>query len=705
MYSREMDRYKGRGALSNPHPRFVQAQTDAVDDGWYQEETPQTIATEVWPEPARSIISRNDSPDIGFEQSINPYRGCEHGCVYCCDAATPVLLADGSTRPIEKLRLGDAIYGTERQGWYRRYVKTRVLAHWSVIKPAFRVTLADGTELVAGGDHRFLTERGWKHVVGAERGPLCRPHLTTGNKLMGTGAFTSSVPEQEDLYRTGYLCGLVRSEASASRYPSLRPYGSTALNSQFRLALCDDEALQRAERWLQYFGIVTTRFQFAAAVGDRRGIEAMRIHLFGNVDRAQRVIDWPDNPGPAWHAGFLAGIFDAEGSYSDGCLRIPNTDTTIIERICDSLKFFGFQVIVEHRHHLDKRPIDVVRLLGGLKEHLRFFHLTGPAVRRKCDIAGQAVKSEAKLNVVSIEPVGTMRLYDITTGTEDFIANGVVSHNCYARPSHAYMDLSPGIDFETKIFYKADAGRLLEQELGRKNYVVKPIALGANTDPYQPLERKLRVTRSILEVLERTRHPLTIVTKGSLILRDLDLLTSLARDDLVRVFVSVTSLDAELKRILEPRAASAQARLRMVRELSQAGVPTGVLVAPVIPAVNDSEIEQIIAAVAEAGALNAGYVLLRLPHELKQLFRQWLDEHMPDRAEHVMALIRGAREGRENDPRFGTRMVGSGAWAQLLRDRFALACKRHGLPKGPRRELSTTHFRSPSASPQIGLPL
>jgi DNA repair photolyase len=267
------------------------------------------------------------------------------------------------------------------------------------------------------------------------------------------------------------------------------------------------------------------------------------------------------------------------------------------------------------------------------------------------------------------------------------------------------MDLSPGIDFETKIFYKADAGRLLEQELGRKNYVVKPIALGANTDPYQPLERKLRVTRSILEVLERTRHPLTIVTKGSLILRDLDLLTSLARDDLVRVFVSVTSLDAELKRILEPRAASPQARLRMVRELSQAGVPTGVLVAPVIPAVNDSEVEQIVAAVADAGALHAGYVLLRLPHELKQIFKQWLDEHMPDRAEHVMALIRGAREGRENDPRFGSRMVGSGAWAQLLRDRFALACKRHGLPKGPKRELSSAHFRSPSASPQIGLPL
>ena len=700
-----MERFKGRGALSNPHPRFVQAQTEAVDDGWYQEETPQTIATEVRPEPARSIISHNDSPDIGFEQSINPYRGCEHGCVYCCSAATPVLLANGSTRAIEHLRVGDAIYGTERQGWYRRYVKTRVLAHWSVVKPAYRVTLADETQIVAGGDHRFLTERGWKHVIGAERGPLCRPHLTTGNKLMGTGAFASVVPEQDEMYRLGYLSGLIRGDATVGQSPYVGANGRTWLRSHFRLALCDDEALDRAEGWLQYFGIVTTRFQFAAAVGNRREMQAIRAQSFGNVGRILRLIAWPRTFYPSWRAGFLAGIFDAEGSYSCGILRISNTDASIIQQLRESLDFFGFKSIVEHQDFEHRKSIDVVRLLGGLKEHLRFFHITDPAIRRKCSIVGQAVKSEARLNVVSIEPVGTMPLYDITTGTEDFIANGVVSHNCYARPSHAYMDLSPGIDFETKIFYKADAARLLEQELGRKSYVVKPIALGANTDPYQPLERKLRVTRSIIEVLERTRHPLTIVTKGSLILRDLDLLSSLARDELVRVYVSVTSLDAELKRILEPRAASPQARLRMVRELSQAGIPTGVLVAPIIPAVNDSEIEQIIAAVAEAGALQAHYVLLRLPHELKQLFRQWLDEHMPDRAEHVMALIRGARDGRENDPRFGARMVGSGAWAQLLRDRFALACKRNGLPKGPRRELSCAHFRSPGLSPQIGLPL
>jgi DNA repair photolyase len=274
---------------------------------------------------------------------------------------------------------------------------------------------------------------------------------------------------------------------------------------------------------------------------------------------------------------------------------------------------------------------------------------------------------------------------------------------CYARPSHAYMDLSPGIDFETKIFYKADAAKLLEAELGAPGYVPKAITIGANTDPYQPLEKELKVTRSLVEVLERTRHPVSFITKGTLILRDLDLLRSLAVDQLVQVFFSITTLDAELKRIMEPRTASPQARLRVVRELTQAGIPTGVMVAPMIPMINDCELEHIIEAIAAAGAKQAGYVLLRLPHELKELFRQWLDEHFPDRAEHVMSLIRSTRGGRENDPNFGSRMVGNGPWAQLLRDRFALACKRHGLTSGRMRNLSTEHFRPPTRGGQMSL--
>jgi DNA repair photolyase len=385
-------------------------------------------------------------------------------------------------------------------------------------------------------------------------------------------------------------------------------------------------------------------------------------------------------------------------------VRIPNTNVQVIAHVSEALRRLDFSSVIEHIPHESRRPIDVVRVTGGLREHLRLFHTIDPAISRKLDIVGQAVKSDAKLGLVSIEPLGkAMRLYDISTGTEDFIANGVVSHNCYARPSHAYMDLSPGIDFETKIFYKADAANLLEAELGAPGYVPKAITIGANTDPYQPLEKELKVTRSLIEVLERTRHPVSFITKGTLILRDLDLLRSLAADHLVQVFVSITTLDAELKRTMEPRTASPQARLRVVRELVNAGIPTGVMVAPMIPMINDSELEHIIEAIAAAGAKQAGYVLLRLPHELKELFRQWLDEHFPDRAEHVMSLIRSTRGGRENDPNFGSRMVGNGAWAQLLRDRFALACKRNGLSNGRLRNLSTEHFRPPVRGGQMSL--
>jgi DNA repair photolyase len=276
---------------------------------------------------------------------------------------------------------------------------------------------------------------------------------------------------------------------------------------------------------------------------------------------------------------------------------------------------------------------------------------------------------------------------------------------CFARPSHAYLGLSPGLDFETKLFYKADAAKLLEAELAKPRYVCKPIALGINTDGYQPLEKRLQVTRSILAVLERCRHPLTIVTKSALVIRDIDLLSSLAKDNLVSVMLSITSLDNEIKRTLEPRTASPQARLRVVQQLAQAGIPVGILIAPVIPAITDHEMEDILAASKEAGASRAGYVLLRLPHELKILFREWLEQHYPDRAKHVMSLINQARGGKDYDSQFGTRMRGTGPYAELLRTRFELAKRKLGFaPASERYELTTTLFRPPlPATPQMTL--
>jgi DNA repair photolyase len=268
---------------------------------------------------------------------------------------------------------------------------------------------------------------------------------------------------------------------------------------------------------------------------------------------------------------------------------------------------------------------------------------------------------------------------------------------CFARPSHAYLDLSPGLDFETKLFYKADAVKLLEAELSKPRYVCKTIALGINTDGYQPLEKRLEVTRGILAVLARCRHPVTIVTKSALIVRDIDLLADLAKDRLISVILSITSLTEDIKRTLEPRTASPQARLRVIHQLAQAGIPAGVLVAPVIPAITDHEMEAILAAAREAGATSAGYVLLRLPHEVKILFREWLKDHYPERAKHVMSLINQARGGKDYAAEFGVRMRGTGPYAELLRTRFELAARKLGLsPASDRHELDTSLFRPPT---------
>ena len=268
---------------------------------------------------------------------------------------------------------------------------------------------------------------------------------------------------------------------------------------------------------------------------------------------------------------------------------------------------------------------------------------------------------------------------------------------CYARPSHGYMGLSAGLDFETRLFYKADAAKVLEAELSRPGYLCKPITLGANTDPYQPVERRLQITRTILQVLARCRHPVTLITKGALVARDLDLLVDLARDDLTGVAISITSLDAEMKRTLEPRAASPQARLRVMRLLADAGVPVGVMVAPIIPVLTDHELESILEAAANSGASWAGYVPLRLPYEVKDLFRDWLTEHHPQRAAHVMAQIREMRGGRDNDPRFGMRMRGTGPVADLLHDRFRIAVRRLGLGRSRACAQNVALFRAPEA--------
>lgn len=273
---------------------------------------------------------------------------------------------------------------------------------------------------------------------------------------------------------------------------------------------------------------------------------------------------------------------------------------------------------------------------------------------------------------------------------------------CYARPSHGYLNLSPGLDFETRLFAKPDAANLLRAELAKPAYQCSPIALGSNTDPYQPIEREWKITRQIIEVLAECRHPLSIVTKSALIERDIDLLSALALENLVQVFISVTTLDAELARRMEPRAATPRRRLLAMQRLNDAGVPCGVMVAPVIPYLTDAELENVLQAAHDHGARTAGYTLLRLPYELKALFRDWLGTYYPLKAEHVMSRLREMRGGRENDPEFGSRFSGQGLFAQLLSRRFLLACERLDLNRHE-NALDVTRFIKPDKHGQQSL--
>lgn len=689
---------QGRGTALNPKNRFHEIELER--DEWVDAEDPAP-RTRFYRDPTRTIIATNDSPDVGFEASVNPYRGCEHGCVYCGWGETPILMADGSTKPLGDLVVGDRIYGTRRSGGYRSYVPTIVRAHWETYKHAYRVTLRDGTELIASGDHRFLTWRGWKHVTGTDRGRYRRPHLTTKDRLLGTGAFSGQLPILDD-YKIGYLSGMIRGDAHLGAYVYERPDRQPSRAWSFRLALIDDEALNRTAAYLSDFGIQTRRSVFHPGGENRRPLHAIRTGSRSAFERIKDLIGWPRACSEDWRRGFLAGLFDAEGGYSGGILRISITDEAIIRETRLAFSGLGYDAAVEHRKGERKRPVQVVRLRGGIREHLRFFHSVNPAIRRKPMFEGQSLKNQADLRVVSIEPIGKMRLYDITTGTGDFIANGVVSHNCFARPFHEYLDLSPGVDFETKIFVKEDAPTLLRKELSAKSWEPKVLIMSGVTDPYQPVERRLKITRGCLEVLAEFRNPVGIITKSDLVTRDADVLGELACHRAAVVNVSITTMSRELKRKMEPRAAPPERRFEAIRRLSEAGIPTGVMVAPVIPGLTDHEMPEILERAAEAGAVRAGWIMLRLPYAVKDLFADWLERHFPDRKEKVLNRLRDIRGGVLYDSRWGARLRGDGPFTEQVRQVFDVTCRRVGL-NVVEVELSTDSFRRPARNGQLGM--
>jgi DNA repair photolyase len=616
-------RWESQSVSADHDPRLPGFSEDVVVRRF---DAPEALDTRFHEIRTKSAINRVPGASrVPFEWTVNPYRGCSHACSYCGWGATPVLMADGRTRKLEDLNVGDEIIGTVRDGSYRRYVKTEVLDHWMTIKPVWAVTLEDGTRLLNSGDHRFLSDRGWKHVCNPSRSEPDRPHLTTNNSLLGTGRFADPPRHDED-YRRGYLCGLIRGDAHLGRYEYV-----TQIAHGFRLALADFEALRRAQLFLEGLSIAVNERQFAAASGNRREMRCLRSGSRATYEAVTELIRWPNSPNKQWRKGFLAGIFDAEGSCGGAnALRISNKNGQIIHYTQESLDRLGFDTIVE-----PPKPhgVQVVRIRGGLKERLRFFHLTDPAITRKRTIDGLALKSDARTRVVSIEPLGMeLPLYDITTGTGDYIADGVVSHNCFARPTHEYLDMNAGRDFEKEIVVKVNVPEVLRAELARPSWKGGHIALGTNTDPYQWVEGRYKLMRGIWEAMRDFANPCSILTKSPLVLRDSDLLLEIAARTQVSACLSVPTLDEKAWRSTEPHTPSPRARLEAVAELNRLGIPTGVLIAPLMPGINDApeQVRRIVELATEAGAVHVGGATLHLRGSVKEVFFEWMQEHRPD---------------------------------------------------------------------------
>jgi DNA repair photolyase len=455
---------------------------------------------------------------------------------------------------------------------------------------------------------------------------------------------------------------------------------------RFRLALADAEALGRAQDFLARADVATGRFAFSAANDRHRAMEAIRTQSRAGVERITEIVRWPLSPTDDWRKGFLAGIFDAEGSCGTEALRISNTDPSIVGWTDACLRHFGFRTVIE-----DPRlgnGLKVVRIRGGLREKIRFFQLTDPAVRRKLAIAGTAIKSDAKTRVVAVESLGlALRLYDITTGTGDFVSNGVVSHNCFARPTHKYLDFDAGRDFEKEIVVKVNVPEVLRVELAKPSWQREHIAMGTNTDPYQWVEGRYKLMRGIWEAMRDFRNPSSILTKSPLLLRDLDLMKEVAEVAPISANLSIPTIDEKAWRASEPHTPHPRARMEAVAELNRQGIPCGILVAPLMPGINDSpeQVEEILTLAAEAGATGIGGIALHLRGDVKKIFFEWLESYRPDLVPRYKRLYgRGAYAPKAERERLMNLVRGdrdrAGTWPRDLR---GIARSKPGYSHGP----------------------
>ena len=666
-----------RGSVSNPPNRFEPLRYVASAEEAAAERNPET---KLLSDPSRTIVATNRSPDVGFDASVNPYRGCEHACSYCLSPETLVLCADMKWRPIGEVRPGDHLVGFDEYpepGRSRKLRPAVVEALWWSRKPTLRLC-TQSCEVLATAEHRWLVNHDrWRNTA----------WLRPGRSLRRLPV-TESEPVDDD-YRAGYVAGVTLGDGTMRFEPGWRSDKLGFPAAYWRVAMIDREPLERLVAYLARFGVATELRPFDAGPRSKRPLRKVETRALAKLAVIAKLTRG-ELESRGYRRGFLAGFFDAEG-HNGSSLRISQVDLDVLERVRRYASSLGFVFSLERRAN----RASTVRLVGTIADRIRFFSLLEPAIRRKREALFGFEPAAAPDLVEAIEPGPTRDVVDIQTSTRTFFAAGLATHNCYARPTHEYLGFSAGLDFETRILVKERAPELLRQRLAAKSWKPQVVVLSGVTDPYQPAERRLELTRRCLAVLAEFRNPVSIITKGFLVTRDADLLAELARFEAASVAISLTTLDAELQRRMEPYASPPAKRLAAVERLAAAGVPVGVMVAPVVPGLTDHEAPRILEAAAAAGARFAGRVVLRLPHGVAELFEQWLALHYPERREKVMNRVRALRGGRAYDSRWGVRQRGTGFWADELATLFELARRRAGLgERGP--ELSTAHFRRPA---------
>lgn len=518
---------------------------------------------------AKTIFTRTKLS--GAKWVVNQYVGCEHSCRYCLDGNSIILMHDGSTKLLKNIRVGDKVCGVWRNKntAYHYYKITQVLAHWKIIKPAIKVITEQGIEVVCSPDHRWFSNRGWKHTIGAMQGLSRRPYLTESNAIHGVGALTMASRET-DLYMKGYLSGMIRGDGLLKIYDYSGKRRGKDIQYQFRLALKDREAVDRVYNYLSKFGVKIDWFKFQIASGNR--VNAIRKSNKKTYQAIKNLIKFCQKS--EYQRGFIAGIFDAEGTAgtNNSLIRIFNSDKQLLQFTITSLRYFDFNV-VDEKHGEYCRSL---RVRGGIKEYIRFFQLVNPAIKRKFNITGMQVKSSFKIKEI-IDLQENREMFDITTGIGTFIANGLVSHNCYAKFMARWRPNLSG-EWGSRVEAKINA-----PELVKGKFMDGWVFMSSVSDPYQQAEKKLKLTRQILENMNK-RIKLVILTKSDLILRDIDILRQF-KD--IEIGFTINSFAGKAKRFFEPDSPTNKKRIQALKILKENNFKVYAFVSPIIPELID----------------------------------------------------------------------------------------------------------------------